>query len=49
MEKYDFSHVRHCMVGAAPLGEDLFTAFRKRFPQINFGQGYGAQVSARVI
>lgn len=40
VDDYDLSHVRTAMVGAAPLGEDLVKAFRKRLPNILLGQGY---------
>lgn len=39
VKRYDFSHVKFVMSGAAPLSDDLPLA--KLFPNAVVGQGYG--------
>ncbi|KAK2461606.1 hypothetical protein APHAL10511_006069 [Amanita phalloides] len=41
LEGYDFSHVKYCMSGAAPLSGELVHKLRKVFPNATIGQGYG--------
>ncbi|KAG0200123.1 putative fatty-acid--CoA ligase FadD10 [Mortierella sp. GBA30] len=41
VEKYDLSHIRHVMAGAAPCSKELIVALLARFPQIAFRQAYG--------
>ncbi|GJN88500.1 hypothetical protein Rhopal_001466-T1 [Rhodotorula paludigena] len=49
VKEYDLSSVKMAMAGAAPLTNDTVTAFRKRFPSISIGQGYGMTESATII
>ncbi|KAK0543464.1 hypothetical protein OC846_004618 [Tilletia horrida] len=43
------SIVRFCMVGAAPLSEDLAQKFVEKLPGVDFGQGYGMTESSTVV
>ncbi|KAI1263810.1 acetyl-CoA synthetase-like protein [Xylariaceae sp. FL1019] len=47
--KYDLSSVRFVYVGAAPLGEETTADFRKAFPHITLGQGYGMTETSTVV
>ncbi|GAA5996314.1 acyl--CoA ligase [Rhodotorula paludigena] len=49
VKEFDLSSVKMAMAGAAPLTNDTVTAFRKRFPSISIGQGYGMTESATII
>ncbi|KXN86772.1 4-coumarate--CoA ligase-like 7 [Leucoagaricus sp. SymC.cos] len=40
-KKYDFSHVKFCMSGAAPLSGELCASLRQILPNAVIGQGYG--------
>ncbi|KAF8973603.1 amp dependent CoA ligase [Flammula alnicola] len=40
-QNYDFSHVKFCLSGAAPLGGDLMAQMTTVFPNASIGQGYG--------
>ncbi|KAF9448181.1 amp dependent CoA ligase [Macrolepiota fuliginosa MF-IS2] len=40
-KKYDFSHVKLCVSGAAPLSGELVTLLRTIIPNAAIGQGYG--------
>jgi len=40
-KRYDFSHVKFCMSGAAPLSGELMRQISTIFPNANVGQGYG--------
>ncbi|KAG0084969.1 putative fatty-acid--CoA ligase FadD10, partial [Podila epicladia] len=41
VDKYDLSHVRFVMSGAAPCSSDLSQALMAKFPNVLFRQGYG--------
>ncbi|KAF8640955.1 hypothetical protein AX17_000601 [Amanita inopinata Kibby_2008] len=41
LEDYDFSHVKYCMSGAAPLSGELMHKITKLLPNATIGQGYG--------
>jgi len=41
VKKYDLSHVKYCMSGAAPLGGELMKQVSKILPNASIGQGYG--------
>ncbi|KAI1296067.1 putative fatty-acid--CoA ligase FadD10 [Mortierella claussenii] len=41
VDEYDLSSVRFVMSGAAPCSRELSQALMKRFPQVQFRQGYG--------
>ncbi|KAF9404472.1 hypothetical protein BGZ94_004152 [Podila epigama] len=41
VEKYDLTHVRFVMSGAAPCSSDLSKALMAKFPTLQFRQGYG--------
>ena len=40
-KKYDLSHVKFCMSGAAPLNGELCASLRPILPNAAIGQGYG--------
>ncbi|XP_006454976.1 putative acyl-CoA synthetase [Agaricus bisporus var. bisporus H97] len=41
VKKYDFSHVKLCMSGAAPLSGELCASLKQIFPNATIGQSYG--------
>ncbi|CAI7774440.1 unnamed protein product [Closterium sp. NIES-53] len=41
VDSFDLSSLRRVVSGAAPLGAELETAFRAKFPTVQLGQGYG--------
>jgi hypothetical protein len=41
VKKYDFSHVKLCMSGAAPLSGGLYASVKQIFPNATIGQSYG--------
>jgi acyl-CoA synthetase (AMP-forming)/AMP-acid ligase II len=41
VEQYDLTSIRYITSGAAPCSRELSEAFVKKFPYINFRQGYG--------
>jgi 4-coumarate--CoA ligase len=41
VKEYDFSHVKYCMSGAAPLSGELIQQVTKILPNARIGQGYG--------
>lgn len=41
VKKYDFSHVKLCMSGAAPLSGELCATLKQVFPNAMIGQSYG--------
>ncbi|KAG6862179.1 hypothetical protein C0995_004261 [Termitomyces sp. Mi166 len=45
----DFSHVKYCMSGAAPLSGDLVQALCKVFPNAAVGQGYGLTETSTTV
>lgn len=49
VKEYDLSTVRYVMAGAAPLTDEVVSAFKKRFPKALIGQGYGMTESSTVI
>ncbi|GAA5977934.1 hypothetical protein JCM10908_004167 [Rhodotorula pacifica] len=49
VKEYDLSSMRYVMAGAAPLTEEVVTAFKGRFPDAIVGQGYGMTESSTVI
>ncbi|EJD03679.1 acetyl-CoA synthetase-like protein [Fomitiporia mediterranea MF3/22] len=46
VKKYDLSHVRSCMSGAAPLSRELTEQLIKVLPNAQIGQGYGMTETA---
>ncbi|BGP46123.1 hypothetical protein JCM10450v2_001963 [Rhodotorula kratochvilovae] len=49
VKQFDLSSVRMVMAGAAPLTNDTVSAFRRLFPHISIGQGYGMTESSTII
>ncbi|TNY22491.1 amp dependent CoA ligase [Rhodotorula diobovata] len=49
VRQFDLSSVRMVMAGAAPLTDETIALFRKRFPHISVGQGYGMTESSTII
>ncbi|KAF9477527.1 amp dependent CoA ligase [Pholiota conissans] len=45
----DFSHIKFCTSGAAPLGGDLMVQLGKLFPNAAIGQGYGLTETATTV
>ncbi|KAJ4950418.1 hypothetical protein NE237_027250 [Protea cynaroides] len=41
VDNFDCSSIRMVISGGAPIGKDLEDAFRSKFPNSKFGQGYG--------
>lgn len=41
VKKYDFSHVKFCISGAAPLSGEFMQQLQKVIPNASIGQGYG--------
>lgn len=48
-EKYDLSHVKFCMSGAAPLNGELCASLRRILPNATIGQGYGKHCASCII
>lgn len=48
-KKYDLSHVRAIMVGAAPTSSTVEKALKKLLPNADLGQGYGATETPATI
>ncbi|KAF8167711.1 amp dependent CoA ligase [Crassisporium funariophilum] len=46
---HDFSHVKFCMSGAAPLSGDLMQKVTDLFPNAAIGQGYGLTETATTV
>ena len=42
MQNYDFSHVKFCLSGAAPLSGELMEQVTSILPNASIGQGYGS-------
>ncbi|XP_075665659.1 4-coumarate--CoA ligase 2-like [Castanea sativa] len=49
LHKYDLSSIRMLKSGGAPLGKELEEAFRAKFPNAKFGQGYGMTEAGPVL
>ncbi|KAL2329245.1 hypothetical protein Fmac_022672 [Flemingia macrophylla] len=49
VEDYDLGSIRMVMSGAAPLGQQLEEALRKRLPNAILGQGYGMSEAGPVL
>jgi len=45
VRSYDFSHVKYCMSGAAPLSGGLMQQLHQVLPNASIGQGYGGLCS----
>ena len=43
-KKYDLSHIRYLMSGAAPLSSELTMQLVKILPNAQIGQGYGTTI-----
>lgn len=48
-EGYDLSSLEAMGVGAAPLGKDVITAFKRKFPNVELVQGYGMTEAAGAV
>ncbi|KZT30745.1 amp dependent CoA ligase [Neolentinus lepideus HHB14362 ss-1] len=48
-KKYDLSHVRFCMAGAAPITKELTEELIKVLPNADVGQGYGMTETSTVV
>ncbi|EIN14039.1 phenylacetyl-CoA ligase [Punctularia strigosozonata HHB-11173 SS5] len=48
-KKYDFSHVRLCMAGAAPVSSELTMQFTKVMKNAYIGQGYGMTETSTTV
>jgi len=48
-KKYNFSHVKYCMSGAAPLSGSLMQELHKVLPNASIGQGYGLTETCTTI
>ncbi|EJT96507.1 phenylacetyl-CoA ligase [Dacryopinax primogenitus] len=48
-KSYDLSHLRFAMVGAAPLSREVTERFKKQFPRVRMGQGYGMTETCTVV
>ncbi|TFK56581.1 phenylacetyl-CoA ligase [Heliocybe sulcata] len=48
-KKYDLSHVKFCMAGAAPVSKELTEDLVKILPNADVGQGYGMTETCTVI
>ena len=49
VDKYDLSHLRRFLSGAAPLSDEIIRLLQKKFPQAGFRQGYGMTESSSCI
>ncbi|PFH54842.1 hypothetical protein AMATHDRAFT_134798 [Amanita thiersii Skay4041] len=49
LQHYDFSHVKYCMSGAAPLSGELMQKITKLLPNAAIGQGYGLTETCTTI
>jgi long-chain acyl-CoA synthetase len=49
LEDYDLSSLQYVTCGAAPLPEEVETAFRRRVPGVSVRQGYGMTETAALI
>ncbi|KZO92567.1 phenylacetyl-CoA ligase [Calocera viscosa TUFC12733] len=49
VKKYDLSHVRFVMVGAAPLTKEITERFKALLPRARIGQGYGMTETCTVV
>ncbi|KAF8635269.1 hypothetical protein AX15_000492 [Amanita polypyramis BW_CC] len=49
LEGYDFSHVKYCVSGAAPLSSELMHKLSKVLPNATIGQGYGLTESCSAV